>query len=627
MATYSCRLYINTGFNSINVPDTPALLEQMSFVDVPVLDLTQERFLPFVSVRASWDTVKNCDYCKVGTFYYYVPSIHQSSGDVAVLDLIPDFALSAGGFATLEILDGLTDRVHVTDDSYGIYEGDDPYMAPAYDLEVRSFVKSFDSSSALTFVETTLDLDSLGQQKQDNTTLALTAKDETDPDNPFTVTYPVVPMISDTAGSGAPFEGTKYYANLGGTRHALTYTKNQGLYYLGATQAQLVLDGISQARSLGVEQAISGQFSIPSDFVTMSSGAQTISIVSTLDGRFGTVATDIPFKYGTANNNRVFYGNFTPYTLVSCIGNTFSAAAEEIYDFAGGTVPSVSYIADPRREGKPYYRFSHLNRVSAAGNDFFRGSVAGKQWNNVPLVLSEKSGSVLDFVNYRNSMASNQMAAKQAKIAGDFGIASSAILGLSGAASGVGNAVISNASSKTPMSGGMLGASIATDLLQRTMSGLSSGEAAYMNSQFTQQRAALERAIESQQFQISQNVRVPDIRFTVDPDLAAEIYGNGFMVYRVTYRQEDISRIDKILTAYGYKHTKLLENTDFNNRTYFNYVSGSISVGNLPRWWADGIAAQLAGGVRVWHVKPSHFFYNNNPVVTPATPVTPVVGG
>ena len=75
-------------------------------------------------------------------------------------------------------------------------------------------------------------------------------------------------------------------------------------------------------------------------------------------------------------------------------------------------------------------------------------------------------------------------------------------------------------------------------------------------------------------------------------------------------------RIDKLLTMYGYKKTKALEATDFSNRQYFNYVEAAVSVGNLPRWWADGISAQLANGVRIWHVKPNSSYYANNPVAS-----------
>ena len=608
----TCRVYFNTGFNTVNVPDGPALLESaaLSHADAASLDLLQDGFLSNIRIRTDWNTVKNGDYCKVGNYYYFIADIQMTSGDVANLQLIPDYVTSAGGFLVLDILDGLTDRVHVVDDTYGLYGADDPYMAPAYDMDIESWTYSFSTSNVETFVESTINLQQLGTQRRNNTTLAMTATDATDPNNPFVCTYPVVPTISE-----AGVDGTKYKASIipSGTEYDLTYVKGQAAFDINAQNTDVGY-GIAQARSLGVEEAISGQYSIPSQLCSYTQ-AGISGYVAVLHGVAGNgVASSVPFSYASGvKNNRVLYGSYTPYTLISSVGNAVTANAEEVYD--GGVGPTIRYVSDPRRTGKPYFRFKVLNGIDVDSNqkDFFRGCVAGKPWNNVPLVLSEKSGSVLDFIQYRNSLASNQMAVKQGDVASSFAITQAAANGISSAVNGgVGGGIDA---AKNGMGGaGIAGAAIAGALGAVANTGFAI-ESIYMNNQFAQQRAAMDRAIESQQFQIQQNVKVPDVKFTVDPDLCAEIMGNGFMVYRVVYKQQDIARIDRILTAFGYKFTKVLETSDFFNRTYFNYVSGSISVGgNLPRWWANGIAGQINGGVRVWHVKPSHTYYSNNPV-------------
>ena len=63
---------------------------------------------------------------------------------------------------------------------------------------------------------------------------------------------------------------------------------------------------------------------------------------------------------------------------------------------------------------------------------------------------------------------------------------------------------------------------------------------------------------------------------------------------------------------YGYRYTKFVEASDFSTRAKFNYVQASgVSVTGLPKWFADGVAEQLMGGVRVWHVLPDVSAYTD----------------
>lgn len=585
MATYTCKLFLNTGFNAINIPDSPALVNGMSSVDVPTLDINQERFLPSVRVRAAWDTIKNADYCKVGDFYYIISNIAMTSGDVAEISLVPDYITSAGGTAALTILDGLTNRVHVADDTFGIYSADDPLMAPAYDMDIDSYQLAF-SASETTFVETTLSLDTMGVAYANGTLEAYNAYvDQSDPE----AGNVVVPVPNYLRAS------TAYETQLAsGTVQTLKNVKCQGLFVVtdGSTgSGKQVGDGINVARALGVENAVSGQFSIPNTLITATTPVG--AFVTKLTGITHDYSiTGLPYIYGSANNNRIWYGSFSPYTLVSASGNCLSANAEAIY--GGGSVPSVRAVVDPRRTGKPYFRFMPLNGNSGT-YDFFRGAVAGRQWDNVPLVLQEKSGGLLDRADYAASIARRDITEGWEattygwnKAFNMAGIAARTAEGYQ--KSGIGGALVAGIGS---------------------LGGAGNFEAGHLSYR---DLANLERQTEQARFQIQQNVNVPSVNFPLDPDLMGETLHNGFMVFRTKYKSQDIARIDKILTAFGYKHVKVLETSDFTNRQKFNYVEGSISVGNLPRWWADGISEQVSGGVRVWHIRPTHTAYSSNPV-------------
>ena len=591
MSQYTCRIYRNSGFNAVNIPDSPALLDTIgNYVDCYALDLNQERFLPIVKIRGDWASVKDTDYCKVGDFFYFVDDVQMLAGDVAQLTLTPDFITSAGGPAALDILDGVTDRVHVTDDTFGLYGADDPYMAPALDMDVRSYTKSFLSNGSYTFVETTLDLSTMstyGTGSVEYPAISAVDPDHTDADGNHP--YVVVPNVKYTEFS------TSYYCGVGGVSVPLTHAMGQVVYELDDTSSsEPYKKAIAYARALGIDEAISGMYDIPQDLVT-GGNVGSPGRKSSMRGVSTYYACDIPFVYGTANNKRMFYGRYSPYTLSAASGSSITVNAEEIYS-SGLTYPQICVAVDPRRTGKPYYRFRYMNGVDGDSNmDFFRGCVSGKEWLNHPFVLKNKSGGILDILNYNNSRYMADMDARHT--ARNFKDAS--------LESGI--ALLANAGGD--LLNGQPGSAISTAV----NAGIGQYERNVSIQQYSEKYAA-QKAMDMQQLQISQNVNVPDVKFPVSPDLFAEATGNGFQVHRVVYKQADITRIDKILTAYGYKYAKVLEATDFSNRTYFNYVSGSITVGSLPRWWADGISAQIGTGVRVWHVKPNHTYYSSNPV-------------
>ena len=575
----------------------------MTHATLPVLDLNQERFLSSVRVRASWDTVKNADYCKIGDFYYYVDNVMMDSGDVASLSLVPDFVTSAGGPATLNYLDGVTSRVHVTDDTYGKYCEDDPYMAPNYKLEVDSDYFDFSSRDNYTFVETTLNLITMGQHYDTNYSEAITAVNGSD--TSYYVTYPKTYPIEGENSN------TEYSVQFpaGGGPTALDSPEGQAIYYINPSLASFdtVMKGIQHARCLGVEDSISGQYTVPAVFVQLASSTASKQVA--LTGKTGILtANDTPFEYATVKNKRVLYGSYTPYILATAAGNTMKVNAEDIYD--GNTAPKIRYYADPRRTGKPYYRFDTLNGLSSSTLDFFRNAVGGAEWRSVPMTFTQKSGGAIDTMNFAASMMQHQQAMDQAKANYDAQIEQ----GIAGGLLGLGSSGASLAStdpSKVSSAGAVgTGINIAGNVLQAAYNVENAGR----NYNQYKAKMALQKAIETQSFLANQNAVSPTVNFTAHPDLFNEITHNGCVVYRTVYSAADIARIDKILTMYGYKHCKPLAATDFTNRTYFNYVEANVSVANLPRWWADGIAAQISNGVRVWHVKPNSSYYTNNPV-------------
>ena len=636
MANYDVRVWSNSGFNSVNIPDSPSLLDSLPSATYPALDLLQNRFLTSIRIRATFDQVKNADFCKVGDFYYFVDGVDMSSGDVAELGLIPDFITSAGGTGSLTILDGVTSRVHVTDDTYGKYTEPDPLTTPSEALKVVVDDTSvmFAGTENQTVVDSALNLIRMGQMYDEDeatygdaqNTGALVAMTN---DEATSVTFPTVIQNGS---------GTTYYINggVGASNTELPPEKTASpIRTYDATNAT-VKKGIQAARALGVEGAVSDIYNLPRALVTAGVNPAT----GATDGVAGNIVpktTSIPFSYATVKNNRVLYGENTPFGLLSGNGSKAEFNAERIYD-GSSTHPTVLVVADPRVDGKPYFRFQTLDGVTAGGSnlkDFFRNCISGRDWYKTPVIYREKSGRWLDTIkfysnrvvsdySYDQGMRNLKLQQESARI--DSGLSGANFLG-----GGITGMFAPAANAKGEMFGNPSSALsfMNTNGNSWVNTGKTWGEtltqfASLFGSDkkfgFAKDRAIykhaynLQKGAEFLQYYTGQNCFAPTVEFPMQADLFNDIMGCGAIVYRYEYKDSDIAKIDKLLTMYGYKYSKPIEASDFSNRQYFNYVEGSITVGNLPRWWAEGVAAQIGTGVRVWHVKPNPSYYTNNPV-------------
>lgn len=149
---FSCRLYYNTGFDAVNVPDSPATLAAAadSYADFGPFDIHQADFQPVIKIRCpnGEDDVIGADYLKLSAHiqrngmsydrnsYYSIQSYNMTSPDVAVLNVIQDSFLTAGGTDGIIILAGITERHHVASDKFGEWTDDDPMLVPSHPLKL-----------------------------------------------------------------------------------------------------------------------------------------------------------------------------------------------------------------------------------------------------------------------------------------------------------------------------------------------------------------------------------------------------------------------------------------------------------------------------------------------------------
>lgn len=572
--SYSVTVYKNTGFNASNIPDSPALLEQATKITaLPTLEILQDSGLSEVYLKLPKSTVDGADYIRVGDWYYIVvgPPM-MTSADVAKLNLIPDYVTSAGGAGNLDYTDGITERVCVptSSDTFGAYTEPDELTAPSQALELKTSLATYSNVAERTFIESTLDL-----YEGSNSNEGITYED---PATNETCTVPYMPTIQQ--------QTTHKY---GGQKGTLTYGVS------GDT-----LEGIKRARGLGVESGIIAQYNVPNVFIDDTTVMNGHSEYLVMDGKeLSFTPSGLPWEQSVVKNKRCLYGEYVKYGLITMAGNKAEFKAEDIYE-SNTTTPTVLCKADIRSDGCPYWRFKTFLGDDSA-NGFWRNCLAGARWENVPLVYSEKAGNLLDRQQYdvTREIASERRGREVARAG--FDTARNVMRGIGwGARTG---------SEFGPV--GALGGAITGGV----MSGIDSGLNLYDQYKTYHEQGELE----AMQFGQSQVV-APELNFPFNTDIMRDALKNTIIAYRYYYTNADIARIDKLLTMYGYKHTKALESTDFTNRPKFNFVktrggvtsTSSSVLGRLPKWWNDGISAQLSAGVRVWHIMPTVTAYSDN---------------
>ena len=594
--SYNCTLFQYTGFNAVNIPDSPQLLlDYGSGLSVPTLDIVQDRFLQTIRVHATYVQVKHVDYALVGDMYYIVTGVHMLNNDTAELSLLPDFITSAGGPSKLMFIDGVTERVHVDNDTYGKYAEHDPLMAPAEPLILDAYLFTdaggAGHQAAYAFCEATIDLNANATQSD-----AKTYTDYTDPNNPLSVTVPQNSHLT----SFTEFD-------FGPSSLQTSDVHMTGIFspYYNGNVVIPVVKGIQSTRDLGTENAIISNYIVPYSYISSSNTVydSTNHKYNKITGIFADKSITLPYEYGqyTPQNLKVLYSDFTKFGLLTATGSRVEFDPADIYD--GGTSPTLKVAADPRSDGKPYFRYKNYKSLGSNGSDFFVDCVTGATWKQVPLVYQDKSGNALNTIKfqadrrvedekYKRSVQDMRLASIGSGFAGGAsfgGKVGGDIGGIPGALAGSGI-------------GGSLGAIAGYYFSDYSVDRLSE------EYNRTATREVLGYALDT-------FVSAPELSQPYEADMTRDVLENGCWCYRFQYTENDMRRIDKLLNMYGYKHTKPLETSDFTGRQNFNYVSArGVQVcgadgSRLPRWWCEGIAAQLSAGARVWHTLPNPSYY------------------
>lgn len=584
---YSVTLYNKTGFNAVNIPYSATVLAAAaaSTLTPDVVDLVQNYVIDHIDIAATFDQVKNADYAKVGDWYYMIDGVQMLSDDVARLHLIPDYILSAG-ISNLMFTDGYVVRrtVDPADDGFGDYTEPDPYLGcnEPLVLETSDMIFNDTNDEEYTVVTSTIDLEMLGElpkETLDASKWAYTGTNKKDSD------YVITPNTQAFAIDKTDF--TIYKLSV----LDKTVISPGTAAFDGSSNT--IQKGIRTARDLGLDGSVLSQVSIPESYVSVINVSDRYS---KLTGKGIVTASGLNKKYNAEiRHNRLLVGDICKYGLISASGEKVEFAPEDIMT-KEDTQPNVRCIADPRPDGKPYFRYEkYLKNITI--ESFFMNSISGLTWREAPLVYTGASGSAIMRQNAATRLAmlqTNNQAANDAAIVNAAGSFANFLGGTAESAkSDGGNKVMPG---KSILSLGSYG----LGLLGQYVS-ISNANTVY----------GLAAQQERFNYNVQTNLVTPEINFPYSANAVRDFMGNGVIAYRYHPSYQDVNRLDTILSQYGYKMTKKLGNEDFSIGQYYTYIqaNGASVGGKLPKWWNDGIAAQLSAGVRVWKTKPNTDYY------------------
>lgn len=434
---YKCTAYYNTGFDGVNIPDSPKMLDMkddqgnyiFSRIDLPVLDIRQSRHISSLRVRATWQQVRDIDYIHIrsnaenfpdfgseydiysgaapyvdyahpveGQYFGRVdewflcvsqPGAYMDSEDVAVIPVYPDWATSIGGVRNLLITGGITRRIKTTEAVEGVdfFTTPDPFTAPTTPMSISTHPTLMEGYQAYTLIESTLNLEAMASST-----------------TPVPISSPTWFITEDTviSGSGGVITVTGPQTNRG---TALFFADNG-----------TVKDGVAKLRELGLESAIISQVSYPRVYCDLldatgtpvSSGSIPIRFIRgrTIDRVIPTtsiapISAPLPSTDPrVANaNRRAMYGDYLSIGMITSTGDVYTVEPEEV-ELLGSDSDAlkVVMVADPRPDGRPYYIIPTKTNPDSMPYNFlkFSNALPGSRWKQLPLIWYDKSGSYLD---------------------------------------------------------------------------------------------------------------------------------------------------------------------------------------------------------------------------------------
>lgn len=624
MASYSTRLYLDTGFSYENIPDSASLLNNpnVKFIDVDAVWLYQNQEQGVIRVKSTFDNIYPVDYCRIGSSsYYFVTNVTMINPNTAELSLVIDAITTIGlNNITDNLVGGWCTRRCVTDDTLFNNCIDEDFV-PTQPLENDTQDIKISNNGILAIVSS-IDLSKVGELLSQGykNTIESTSID---------VSVPTVPAIN--------FEYTKItidYQGLKLTRELV----GKRMYLVGITdgdsQDNKLVDALTTVWSLGLFDAIAGIYYLPIGEEGTGSNFTYEAVLNIGDGLFwiseltvygGFFKLDrIPFKWNTPNvkNNKVFATKYNTYRLISMVsGNEAKYYAGDIYDNLNNPdAPNIAINIDGSDNGTTYAKPEYIRGVDLSQTskkfEIMRDAVTGGDWVSLNYNQARPKG-IIKTLNSLNLSRANTALNIPSKILSNLSLPNLSKNGNIYESMTMPYSPSSSLVSQQQIAGGALDqVSPITGYnyfgkprisgfgnILGAISGLKdSGVGLLANSQ------EIANAV----------IQSPETWFPIDNTLSL-FYGNSYYVIRERLSDEDTLKFDKYLTMYGYKVNEPLTKECFYGRQYFNYIKAEginiKTINRVPLRLKQIAIEQLQGGIRIWHTLVNSNAYNNNPIV------------
>lgn len=585
MITSKPLLYYNTGLQVGDIPETTAKVADWAssirqFDDHVGL---QDLFLTSFRLKATWDEVKNADYMKFGSAYYWIRP-RMINENCAEITCIRDDLTTLGGPLNLEYDSGYITRAHPlrkTDYSNTL---DEP-VGPARVLIANStpIQLAGGASADLSIVASTVKLDdpnvSLSPSAVRDALVFSSQVGTSTSSSEYTIAIPLPPAASPTT----------MLRSMGKTVNTVGF----GLY--DATNAT-VKKNLQYLRSIGLSDAVLFSYRLPR--YNISFNISTDGLITFIYGG-GVNAFDggntLDMKMGIDNNPvgflPKFYKTYLMNRTFTCrsrlSGDSKTFRPQEIWSPSNNDRISFQVAIDPNYQGTTYCSPQYYNGVEDDGLKI-ANSVKGLPWAENPISIGGATGS---------RFAKNELAAdlRSASLGGQLGEGN--IGGISG--SGLGG-ILTNAT----------GAASSLNELGSYLMGGNYQAPQNLDPYAYAQAQARAKYAQSQ-------IQAPVL--TSSPAFGLQNYvDNSFDVVDVRPCNEDLQVIDNYFNRYGYKQPNIPFKKDYlTSMSSFNYIEGfdikiapSAATSSFGREVIEGAQAQLCGGCRVWHVKPSNIASN-----------------